>query len=230
MPVSRRDALKTLAAVPVFRLKTEAADTASATQAESSFRLQAQDSTLAAIADVVLPSEADRLAAVAAFTVWIAGYREGADTDHGYGNTRVRPTGPSPARNYAAQAAALDAAARARGAAGFASAPRDLRQELIEAAIADAKIERLPSRPTGGHIAADLMGHYFSSPGANDLCYRAAIGRDACRGLPGSEKAPAPLAPRTPRVGAPRTVAPRTSHLAPRNAAPRASRLAPRDK
>jgi hypothetical protein len=158
MPISRRTALKSLgvaaAAAPIFRLKAQATSSES-----SSFRLQAEDPILTAIAEVVLPTEADRKAAVAAFTAWIANYKEGADTDHGYGNTRVRATGPSPARNYAAQIAALDD---------------------------------------------------FSSAAAQDLCYRAAIGREACR-LPGSEKKPAPLAPRASRV------APRASRLAPRS-------------
>ncbi len=193
MAISRRSALKSLgaaAAAPVFRLKAEATSSQS-----SSFRLQAEDSTLAAIAEVVLPSEADRKAALAAFVTWITNYKEGADTDHGYGNTRVRATGPSPARNYAAQIAALDTAAKAKGAAGFVAATVDQRRAIVEAAIVEAKIERLPARPTGAHIAADLMGHYFSSAAAQDLCYRRAIGRDACRGLPGSEKIPASLVP-----------------------------------
>jgi Gluconate 2-dehydrogenase subunit 3 len=184
--VSRRGALKTLAAAataPIFRRQVE----------------QLSPANLAALADVVLPAEADRTAAVAAFTAWIANYKEGADTDHGYGNTRVRSTGPSPARNYPAQIAALDAAARAQGASGFASAGLEQRRAIVEAAIVEAKVERLPARPSGAHIAADLMGHYFNSPAAADLCYRAAIARDSCRGLPGSDQRPAPLAPRVRR-------------------------------
>ena len=77
-------------------------------------------------------------------------------------------------------------AAKARDVSSFAGATPELRRIIVEAAIAEAKIDRLPARPTGGHIAADLMGHYFNSSAASDLCYRAAIGRDACRGLPGS--------------------------------------------
>ena len=192
MAISRRRALKSLGAVaaaPLFDARH--------------FSLQAgglDPVVLAAIAGVVLPSEADRPVAVAAFMRWIADYREGADTDHGYGNTRVRNTGPSPARDYPAQLMALDAAARAVGAADFAAAGVEPRRAIVEAAIAAAKIERLPARPNGAHIAADLMGHYFNSPAASDLCYRAAIGRDACRGLTGSENKPAPqpagIAPR----------------------------------
>lgn len=194
MAISRRNALKALggaAAAPVLRLKADATGLES-----GGLRLQAAPdaAVLAAIAEVVLPADADRAAAVAAFTRWIDDYKEGADTDHGYGNTRVRATGPSPARNYAAQIAALDQAARAAGAPTFAAATLDVRRTIVQAAIADAKIERLPARPTGAHLAADLMGHYFGSSAAADLCYRAAIGRDACRGLAGSEKPPAKLA------------------------------------
>ena len=64
-----------------------------------------------------------------------------------------------------AQLAALDAAAKAKGAAGFAAATLDQRRAIVEAAIADAKVERLPARPTGAHIVTDLMGHYFNSSG-----------------------------------------------------------------
>ncbi len=184
--ISRRDALKTICAAavaPAFRGAPAQPDDRTA--------------ILGAIADVVLPAEADRAAAVAAFASWIDHYTEGADTDHGYGNTRIRATGPSPARNYPAQIAALDAAARARGAASFTAATVDQRRAIVEQALVDAKINRLPTRPTGGHIATDLMGHYFGSSAAQDLCYRAAINRDACRGLAGSELPPK----RSPSVG-----------------------------
>jgi len=205
MRISRRDAVKGLLSVPIFRLNAEGAHD------QSGFHLQVEDPTLAAIAEVVLPSECDRAAALAAFISWIDNYKEGADTDHGYGNTRVRPTGPSPVRNYAAQAAALDAAARATGVASFAAASVAQRRAILEAAIIDAKIERLPARPSGDHIAADLMGHYFNSSAANDLCYGAAIRRDDCRGLAGSETRPA-------RLAAPRSRHPKSSAIA---AAPR---------
>src|SRR4051794_7376448 len=187
--VTRRGALKTLGAaavVPDFGLKA----TAFHLQADAP---QLDPVMLAAIGEVVLPAEADRKAAIAAFVRWVRAYKEGADTDHGYGNTRIRATGPSPSRSYPAQIAALESSARAAGAASFPHAPLDVRRSILEAAIAGAKIERLPARPTGGHIAADLMGHYFNSSAASDLCYRAAIGRDLCRGLQDSEKAPAPL-------------------------------------
>jgi hypothetical protein len=210
--VSRRGAIKTIgaAAAGALHLKVEATgasadpailpiDTTPAGEELRGFRLQAEaldPAVLAAIAEVVLPSESDRRTAVADFIRWIREYKEGADTDHGYGNTRLRQTGPSPARNYATHVAALDAAARARGARGFAVAPLADRRAIVEAALAEAKIERLPGRPSGAHIAADLMGHYFASEAAANLCYRAKIDRDTCRGLQGSENAPASLPPK----------------------------------
>ena len=172
MKVSRRTALKSIAAAPLFYWQA------------------GEVSTLAAIAEVTLPSESDRKAAVAAFTKWHAEYNENSDTDHGYGNTRLRTTGPRPDRNYAAQIAALESAARAAGAASFASASLAQRRAILETAIREAKVERLSARPTGAHIATDLMGHYFGSSAANDLCYRAAIRRDECRGLMQSELPP----------------------------------------
>jgi hypothetical protein len=199
--ITRREALKTIgAAGAAFRIKPE--------PAARRFRLQSEDraAVLLAIAEVVLPAEADRKTAVAAFTSWIDDYKEGADTDHGYGNTRIRALGPSPARNYAAQIAALEEAARGKGAADFAAAPLDARRAIVEQAITDAKVERLSARPTGAHVATDLMGHYFNSSTGADLCYRANIARDTCRGLAGSDQRPGPLrssarGPRTRTTG-----------------------------
>ena len=62
-----------------------------------------------------------------------------------------------------------------------------------EAALDAAKIDTLPRLPDGKHIIADLMSFYFGSSEGYDLCYRAAIGRDRCRGLEGSDNPPPPL-------------------------------------
>ena len=198
--LTRRDALKTFGAAGV---------------ALRGFRHQAQDraAVLLAIAEVVLPEESNRTAAVAAFTSWIDNYTEGADTDHGYGNTRIRALGPSPARNYPAQIAALDEAARTKGASSFAVLSAADRRAILEQAIADAKVDRLSARPTGAHVATDLMGHYFYSSTAADLCYRANIARDACRGLAGSDQPPKALskASRVSAQGSPRREASRIS-------------------
>jgi hypothetical protein len=141
-----------------------------------------QGATLRDLAGVVLPSElgAQNLEkTVAAFERWVQQYRPGAEMDHGYGFTRLRSKAPSPAPAYLSQLRALrlpgDAAAK---------------RAAVEAALEEAKITALPRTPDGRHVAADLMAFYFRSSEANDLCYRAHIGRDECRGLAGSEREP----------------------------------------
>jgi len=131
---------------------------------------------LRAIAGIVLPSEADAGRVTADFVRWVRGWRAGAEMDHGYGNTRLRTKGPSPAPAYLKQLAEL------RG--------------KVEAAAIEAVLRNLPDLPRtpgSSHIVADLMAFYFRSSDANDLCYRAAIGRDKCRDLAGSDQPPAPL-------------------------------------
>jgi len=144
--------------------------------------------TLRALAAVVLPSEAGAPNAgqtAEAFIRWVRGYRAGAEMDHGYGNTRLRSKAASPAPNYLRHLEALHGA--------LLSGDMDSKRLAVTAALEQAKITDLPRTPDGRHVAADLMAFYFRSSDANDLCYRAAIGRDLCRGLDGSEQAPAPL-------------------------------------
>jgi hypothetical protein len=200
---SRRRAIKTMGAAGIVAslgvpdaVEAFVSSSAAGQGAAPSSPADLDRAMLMALAEVVLPSEigaSGRTDAVGAFMRWLRNYHEGAEMDHGYGFTRLRVTSPSPAGKYAAQLAAFDAAARARGLESFARAPVDERRVIVQAAVADAKVERLPNRPTGACLATDLMGHYFHSSAASDLCYRAAIGRDACRGLPGSENRPAPL-------------------------------------
>ena len=156
-----------------------------------------REALLAAVGEAVLPQELGRQGTdrvVAEFVRWHREYRADAETDHGYGVTRLRRTPAAPLARYEAHFESLETQARARGGL-FGDLPLGDRRAMLERAIADAGIERLPSRPDGGHVATDLMGFYFNSVEANDRCYRRAIGRDQCRGLTGSSDRPAPLAP-----------------------------------
>jgi hypothetical protein len=151
--------------------------------------------TLTAVADVVLPSSLDaagRQQAVQRFVAWCASYREGADMGHGYGDSTLRsPSGASPALRYPDQFAALDAAARDRGAARFAALTPATRREIVEMLLNEPRpVNRLPPQPTGANLIADFMGSYFSSADAWDRCYRAEIGRDRCRTLDNSADQP----------------------------------------
>ena len=133
---------------------------------------------LRALAGVVLPSDVDAAAAAAKFVEWVRGYRAGAEMDHGYGFTRLRNKSSLPVANYAQQLTALGPQPTA---------------ESVAAALEEAHITDLPRTPDGRHVASDLMAFYFRSSDANDLCYRAAIGRDLCRGLAGSQNPPQEL-------------------------------------
>jgi hypothetical protein len=161
----------------------------------------AEIASLESIAEIVLPSDlgADgRKRVVAAFVAWVKEYREGADRGYGYGASTVSaPMGPSPARRYPEQLGALDAGARTNGAGSFAALPADARRAQIEASLASMQGgARLPARPTGANLIADLMGFYFNSADAWNLAYRARIDRDSCRALAGSEQPPAPMGSR----------------------------------
>ncbi len=140
-----------------------------------------QRAMLAEVSAVVLPSELGKAgteAVVKNFENYVREYHGGADTDHGYGFTRVVPKPPSPAIAYVQQLSSF-------------SSP--LTKAAIEQHLQQAKVKDLPRVPDGRSIVADLMSFYFRSSEANDLCYLRAIGRDQCRGLAGSELAPKPL-------------------------------------
>jgi Gluconate 2-dehydrogenase subunit 3 len=151
--------------------------------------------TLTAVADVVLPSSlgaTGKQQAVNRFVAWCANYREGADMGHGYGASTLRsPSSPSPALRYPDQFAAMDAAARERGAARFAALAPAARLEIIEKLLNEPRpVNRLTAQPTGINLIADFMGSYFASADAWDRCYRAEIGRDSCRTLDDSADQP----------------------------------------
>ena len=76
----------------------------------------------------------------------------------------------------------------------FALAPLAVRRTIVESALNTPQpVNRLPSRPTGTNLVADFAGFYFTSAAASDVAYNARILRDQCRGLDGSDRAPAAL-------------------------------------
>src|SRR3954468_10362177 len=147
-----------------------------------------QANSLQALALLTLPASLGHEAVLAAakrFEKWVQDYRPGADTDHGYGHTRVVPLPSSPAPVYLEQLQTLKPGL-------MASAPERARAAVI-ASLDEAGIKDLAPYGHVRHIAADLMSHYFLSDGANDLCYEAAIQRHECRGLKNSELPPPSL-------------------------------------
>ena len=56
--------------------------------------------------------------------------------------------------------------------------------------IEPERVTRLPAQPTGANPIADLMGFYFNSPDARDLCYQRDIGAEASPGPVPAENQP----------------------------------------
>ena len=149
--------------------------------------------TLRAIAPAILPSElgaAGHDKVVGDFVQWLASYRSGADRNWGYGHPRKSVSPAITTGSYESQLTALDSAARARGA-DLASLPVDSRRTIVAAALDATGARALPGAPNGAHVITDFLAFYFSGTGANDVIYRARIGRGTCRGLAGAASKPA---------------------------------------
>ena len=193
MPISRRAFLTWAAgAIPVAAIARRAH--AHAIAALSTERAPA--TTLHALAEVVLPSELGRAGQtreVDSFRRWMIEYREHAELTHGYGTSRIRYSGPTPATRWTSQLDVLDAAAQKQFGSAFAALPIAQRGELVRAALAGAKLDRMPSVADADHVAVALLAHFYASSEANDLCYGVAIGRETCRPLAQSTRKPLPL-------------------------------------
>lgn len=147
-----------------------------------------QAKTLESLAFATLPGSLGRegiLAEAKRFEAWVKDYRPGADTDHGYGRTRVVPLPASPAPLYLEQLESLEPELKAGDA--------DRSRAAVIASLEKAGIKDLSPYGRGRHVAADLMSHYFLGDRANDHCYEAAIQRHECRGLKNSNVPPPAL-------------------------------------
>jgi hypothetical protein len=137
--------------------------------------------TLRDVAGVVLPSALgkSRIDAVASdFVAWIGAYKPGAEMSTGYGFPRVQSLPGNPSAHYAAQLREL--APKLAGG----------KREAVAAALEAAQVDRIPQRPNGKHIAADLMSYFYAGSDGQDLLYGVAIKRDDCRGLANSGECP----------------------------------------
>jgi hypothetical protein len=151
--------------------------------------------TLRALGGVVLPASlgsAGLDAATTQFTAWIRDYKAGAEMSMGYGFPRAQAVGPDPSARYVEQLRAIEAAAAAKGAS-FARLDAAAQRAIVEGALGQANIDRIPQRPDGKHVASDLMSFFFFGSDGQDFLYGAAIRRDRCRGLGNSGERPAPL-------------------------------------
>ena len=156
--------------------------------------LRAAPETLDALGVAILPSElgdAQARRVVAGFRRWLDEYREGAELNHGYGTSRLSLAGPTPATRWMPQLDALEAAAQKAHGRAFAASSIEQRRALVRDALASDRSTGFQSPDRATHVATALLGYFFTSSQATDLCYLAPIGRNTCRPLAKSPGRPA---------------------------------------
>ena len=149
---------------------------------------------LRALADVVLPSELGPESTgqvVRDFQRWIDAYRQGVELTHGYGTSRLRFSGPTPATRWAGQLDALDAESRRRHAKPFAEVTTERREAILREVLREDRLDRIPAVGEARHVAIALVAFFYDSPAATDLCYESRIGRQTCRPLAQAAMEPA---------------------------------------
>jgi hypothetical protein len=130
------------------------------------------------LAAVVLPESlgrrrTDKIAGD--FLKWVGEYKEGVNTGSGYGNPRTQTVPQNPSKNYVAQLSAFNGS---------------ITKESVAAALEQYKVDRIPNRPNGRHVASDLLAYFYGSPDGEDFLYGVEIKRDDCRGLSNSTQRP----------------------------------------
>lgn len=153
---------------------------------------------LRAVAETVLPTGAlgtDGTArALRGFVAWIDGFEPAAELDHPYltGALRYGPAHPGP--RWAAQLEAMELESLRRTGASLLDRPEAERVALLEEAVREEDSAGLPGDPArADHVAVGLLAWFYGTSEANDLCYRAEIGRHLCRGIETLPEEPAPL-------------------------------------
>lgn len=154
---------------------------------------------LRALADVVLPTELGddgREEVVAGFETWLSAYEPVPELPHGYGSQDIQYGPPDPMPRWKSQLEALDLEAHQRHGTGFAELDATDRRALLEPPLRGAPAS-LPDRAgalDADHIAVGLLGYFFGSSEATDLCYGRQIGGFLCRPLGASPDRPTEIA------------------------------------
>ena len=143
---------------------------------------------LRAVADIVLPvaalGEEGVAEAVGGFTTWVEAFEPAAELDHPYLTGELRYGPPHPGPRWAAQLDALDLESRRRFGVPFGERSAEERRAVVERALGAEPPDDLPGSPArADHVALGLLAWFYGTPRANDLCYRAEVGRHRCRGI-----------------------------------------------
>lgn len=163
--------------------------------ADSGSRVLSAD-VLRGVATVVLPVSAlgpDGVEeAVQAFEAWVEGFEPVAELEHGYGTSQIRYGPPDPAPGWQAQLEGLEIESRHRFEMSFLALSLEERRSLLAGQLSGAG-DGLPGPSGAPHVVLGLLGHFYDSPIATDLCYERIIRKETCRGIPGVTELPAPL-------------------------------------
>jgi hypothetical protein len=155
--------------------------------------LNAAPENLDALGLAILPSElgdAQIRRVVASFRRWLDGYREGAELNHAYGSARLAFAGPTPATRWMPQLDSLEAASQKAHGRAFSAITIGQRRVIVREALGSESGAGIPGQDRARHIATALLGHFYASPQATDLCYGVSIGRQTCRPLSKSSQKP----------------------------------------
>ena len=153
--------------------------------------------TLQAIGEVVLPSSElgkDGVGKVlAGFQTWLDGFEPVAELDHPYlSSSEIQYGPPDPRPRWQAQLQALELEAQKKYGSSFGALGPHERRQMIERAMRDDRLDRLPPAADAHHVATGMLAYFYATPEATDLCYEAAIGRFGCQGLEAGAQKPAP--------------------------------------
>lgn len=166
--------------------------------AARSVQMALPEAPLRAVAEVALPTGAlgtdATETAVLAFMVWVEEFEPAAELDHAYLTGELRYGPPHPAPRWAAQLEAMDLESQRRTGQSFAELSAGERRTIVEEAIRGEDSADLPgSAARADHVAVGLLAWFYGTWQANDLCYRAEVGRHLCRGIASLPQEPAPL-------------------------------------
>lgn len=153
---------------------------------------------LRAVAETVLPTGAlgadGTERALRGFVAWIDAFEPAAELDHPYLTGELRYGAPHPGPRWASQLQAMELESLRRTGASLLDRPEGERVALLEEAIREEDSAGLPGDPArADHVAVGLLSWFYGTSEANDLCYRAEIGRHGCRGIETLPEEPAPL-------------------------------------
>jgi hypothetical protein len=143
---------------------------------------------LLAVADVVLPASElgkDGVAGVVSgFQAWLDGFEPVAELDHPYlSSSEIQYGPPDPRPRWQSQLDGLEIEAQKKYGGGFTTLGIRERRQMIERAMRDDRLDRLPVIAEAHHVATALLSYFYATPEATDLCYEATIGRFGCQGL-----------------------------------------------